>query len=103
MATVIKPNHKNRYWEIDETSGVLVGKLHFKQFYEDEVILSFMQDEHDDTTFWYASDMLEVEDDLVCANDPDEAMAQFEQMVIEHIEDEINGLEEMKERFLEVD
>ncbi len=93
---------KNRHWEIDEYNGMLVGKLHFTQYYDDEVILSFQQDKDDKETFWYVSDFLKVENDCIFADTPDKAMEEFESKIIEHIEDEICALEEIKDKFNEV-
>lgn len=93
--------HENRYWEIDEYNGMLVGKLHFTQFYDDEVILTFQQDKDDEEIFWYTSDFLKVEQDCIAMVTPDEAMEEFESMIIDQIEDEISTLEDMKEKFNE--
>lgn len=94
---------KNRRWEIDEYNGILVGKLHFTQYYDDEIILAFQQDKDDKEIFWYISDFLKVEHDCIFADTPDEAMEEFESKIIEHIEDEICALEEIKDKFNEKD
>lgn len=93
--------YENRHWEIDETRGVLVGKLKFTQYYDVDTILSFVQDKDDHECYWYVSDFLKVEDDCIFADSPDEAMEDFEDMIIEHIEDQISSLEDMKEKFME--
>lgn len=93
--------YENRHWEIDEYNGLLVGKLHFTQYYDDEVILSFQQDKEDKGIYWYTSECLKVEHDCIFADFPDDAMEEFETMIIEHIEDEINSLEDMKIKFNE--
>lgn len=93
--------YENRHWEMDEYNGMLVGKLHFTQYYDDEIILGFQQDKDDATCYWYVSDFLKVEQDCIFADTPDEAMEEFESKIIEHIEDEICSLEDMKEKFNE--
>lgn len=93
--------YENRHWEIDKVDNVLVGKLHFTQYYDDDVILSFTQDKDDEEMFWYTSDFLKVEIDCIAMVSPDEAMEEFESMIIDHIEDEIATLEDMKEKFNE--
>jgi hypothetical protein len=93
--------YENRYWETEDYNGMIVGKLHFTQFYEDEIILSFQQDKDDKETFWYVSDFLRVEVDCISADTLDEAMEEFESMIIERIEDEICTLEDMKQKFNE--
>lgn len=94
---------KNRHWEIDEYNGMLVGKLHFTQYYDDEIILAFQQDKDDKETFWYVSDFLKVEHDCIFADTLVNAMEEFESKIIEHIEDEICALEEIKDKFNEKD
>lgn len=94
--------YKNRYWEIDESDNVLVGKLHFTQFYDDNIVLSFTQDKEDKEIFWYISDFLKVEVDCITADSPDDAMEEFEYKIIEHIDDEISYLDDMKDKFNEI-
>lgn len=81
---------------------MLIGKLHFTQYYDDEVILSFQQDKNDKEIFWYSSEFLKVEQDCIALVSPDEAMEEFETMIIDYIEDEISALEDMREKFNEV-
>ncbi len=51
--------------------------------------------------FWYVSDFLKVEHDCLFAVNSDEAMEDFEDMIAEHIDDEIAYYEQMLERFEE--
>lgn len=92
---------ENRHWEVEEFQSMLVGKLHFTEFYNDEIILGFQQDKDDPEVFWYVSNLLNVEQDCITADSPDEAMEEFESMIVNYIEDEISDLEEMKVKFLE--
>jgi len=92
---------ENRHWEIEDYNGMLVGTLHFTQHYEDEVILAFQQDKDDEETFWYYSNLLQVEHDCIFAETPDEVMEELESKIIEYIEDEICSLEDMREKFNE--
>lgn len=93
--------HENRYWQIEQSNGRLVGKLHFTQYYDDEVILSFAQDKNEKECYWYVSDFLKVDDDCIIVDSPEDAMQEFESMIIEHIEDEIGSFEDMLEKFNE--
>ena len=93
--------YENRHWEIEECNGMLVGKLHFTQYYDDEIILSFQQDKDDKETFYYVSDFLKVEYNCIIADSPDDAMEEFESKIIERIEEEIYSLEDMRDKFNE--
>lgn len=76
-------------------------ELHFAQFYDDEIILKFVQDKEDPENYIYVSDLLNVEHDEILADSIEDAMEQFEEMVIEHIQEEISYYEEMLEKFQE--
>ena len=86
---------RNKYWH-DENG---VYELHFTHFYDDEVILKFVQDKDDVDTFWYVSDLLKVEHDCINANSIEEVKEEFEEKVIEWIVDQIAYYEEMLEKF----
>lgn len=89
--------YENRYWLTNDD----VFELHFTQFYDDKVILKFVQDKNDSENYIYVSDLLNVEDGQITAESVEDAIEQFEDMVIEHIEDEIFYYEEMLEKFQE--
>ena len=89
--------HKNRYWLANDN----VFELHFKQFYDDEVILKFVKDKYIPDSYIYVSELLKVEDDLIFAESVKDAMEQFEDMIIDYIEDKISYYEEMLEKFQE--
>jgi predicted RNase H-like HicB family nuclease len=93
--------YENRYWEIEEFEGMIVGKLHFTQHYDDEIIVAFQQDSEDETCYWYVSDFLKVEQDFIFADSTDEAMEELESKIMEHIEDEICSLERVRDKFNE--
>lgn len=93
----IKRKFENRYWLINGD----VFELHFTHFYDDEVILKFKQDKDDPENYIYVSDLLKVEYDEIYADSVDEAMEQFEDMIIDYIEDKISYYEEMLEKFQE--
>lgn len=93
--------YENRYWEIEEFEGMVVGKLHFTQYYDDEIIVAFQQDNEDETCYWYVSDFLKVEQGCIYADSTDEAMEELEQKIIGHIEDEISSLEDIIDKFNE--
>jgi hypothetical protein len=92
---------ENRHWELEEYNGMIVGKLYFTQYYDENMILGFQQDKEDKELFWYVSDFLNVEQDCIAMESPNTAMEEFENMIIEHIEDEISSLEDLKDKFNE--
>lgn len=92
----IKRKYENRYWLVNDD----IYELHFTQFYDDEIILQFVQDENDSENYFYVSKLLNKEESIQ-ANSVEDAMNQFEEMVIEHIEDEISYYKDMLKRFNE--
>lgn len=89
--------YENRYWLANDD----VFELHFTQFYDDEIILKFMQDKNDSENYIYVSDLLNVEHDDIQADSVEDAMEQLEDMVVEHIQEQIGCYEEMLEKFNE--
>lgn len=87
----------NKYW-LDNDD---VYELHFTQFYDDEIILKFIQDKNDSENYIYVSELLNVEHDEISAESVDDAMEQFEDMVIDHIKDNIAYYDEMLDKFCE--
>lgn len=91
-------------WKVKKNEfGEEWHELRFSQFYEDddEVIASFVQDEMDDKVFYYISEELSVDDDLLWADSIDDAKQQIEEMLIEHWKDEIEYLEGRLKEFQE--
>lgn len=78
-----------------------VYELRFTQFYDDEIILKFIQDKNDLENYIYVSELLNVEYDKEFAESVADAIEQFEDMVIYHIEEKINYYEEMLDKFQE--
>ncbi|MCD7996481.1 MAG: hypothetical protein LUH21_04525 [Clostridiales bacterium] len=99
----MKKEYVNRYWEVGEKNkyGKECYKLHFTEYYDDEIILGFVQDEVDADTYIYVSEFLNVENDVITADSAEDAKKQFEDMIIEYIEDEISRFESMLEKFKE--
>lgn len=95
--STIKREYENRYWLVNGD----VYELHFTQFYDDEVILKFVQDKNDSENYIYVSDFLNVEYNEIFADSVDDAMEQFEYMVADHIQDKICYYEEMLDKFQE--
>ena len=89
--------YKNRYWLLNDG----VYELHFTQFYDDEIILKFIQDKDDSENYIYMSDLLNVEHDEEFAESIEDAMEQFEDMVIDYIEEKISYYEEILDKFQE--
>lgn len=94
--------YENRYWEVGEYKGMITGKLHFTQYNDDKIILEFQQDKNDEELFWYVSDLLNVEQDCISYTTPDEVMEEFENMIVNYIDDQIGDLEDMKYKFNEM-
>lgn len=93
----VKRKYENRYWLVNDD----VYELHFTQFYDDEIILKFVQDKNDSENYIYVSDLLNVEHDEILADSIEDAMEQFEDMVIDYIKEKIAYYEEMQKRFKE--
>ena len=93
----IKRKYENRYW-LDNDD---VFELHFTQFYDDEVILKFKQDKDNPKIYIYVSDILKVEYDIIETDSVGDAIGQFEDMIIDYIQDKFNYYEGMLEKFQE--
>lgn len=90
--------YENRYWLLNDD----VYELHFTQFYDDdEIILKFIQDKEDSENYIYVSDLLNVEHEEILAESVENAMEQFEDMVVDHIQEQISYYEEMLDKFQE--
>lgn len=64
--------------------------------------MKFIQDKNDSDNYIYVSDLLNVEHDEEFAESPEDAMEQFEDMVIDHIKEKIAYYDEMLDKFQEV-
>ena len=89
--------YENRYWLLNDD----VYELHFTHFYDDEIILKFIQDKNDSENYIYVSDLLNVEHDEEFAESVEDAMEQFEDMVIDYIKEKIGYYDEMLDKFQE--
>lgn len=89
--------YENRYWLLNND----VYELHFTQFYDDEIILKFTQDKEDSENYIYVSDLLNVEHDEESTESVEDAMEQFEDMVIDYIKEKIAYYDEMLDKFQE--
>lgn len=89
--------HENRYWLVNDD----VFELHFAQFYDDKVILKFVQDKDDSEYYVYVSDLLNVEHDEIQADSVEDAMEQLEDMVEEYIQEQIDYYKSMLKKFNE--
>ena len=94
--------HENWYWEVEDFGDALVGRLHFKEYYDDEVILEWQLNKDCEDEFNYASTFLGVEQDILFADNPDEAMEELIDIIEQHIEEEISRLEDQLEKFREL-
>ena len=89
--------YENRYWLLNND----VYELHFTQFYDDEIILKFIQDKNDLENYIYVSKLLNVEHDEILAESVEDAMGQFENMVINYIIEKISYYDEILDKFQE--
>ncbi len=89
--------YENRYWLKNDN----VYELHFTQFYDDDIILKFIQDRDDSENYIYVSVLLNVEHDEEIAESVEDAMELFEDMVIEYIKEKIAYYDEMLDKFQE--
>lgn len=89
--------YENRYWLLNDD----VYELHFTHFYDDEIILKFIQDKNDSENYIYVSELLNVEYDDILADSIEDAMEQFEDMVVDHIQEQISYYDEMLDKFQE--
>lgn len=89
--------YENRYWLVNDD----VYELHFTQFYDDEIILKFIQSKDDSWNYIYVSKLLNVEYDDILADSIEDAMEQFEDMVIDYIKENIAYYDEMLDKFQE--
>lgn len=89
--------YENRYWIKNDD----VYELHFTQFYDYEIILKFIQDPSNSENYIYVSNLLNVEHDEILAESIEDAMEQFEDMVVDHIKEEIDNYEDILKRFKE--
>lgn len=74
-------------------------ELHFDPFYEDIILLSFIQDKEAPTCWWYVSDVLKVEHDSICENNLEEAKIVFEYMISSHYQNQISYYEDLLSKF----
>lgn len=89
--------YENRYWLLNDD----VYELHFTQYYDDEIILKFIQDKNDSENYIYVSELLNVEYDKDFAESVADAMEQFKDMVVDHIQEQIAYYDEMLYKFQE--
>ena len=89
--------YENRYWLLNDD----VYELHFTHFYDDEIILKFIQDKNDSENYIYVSELLNVEHDDILAESIEDAMEQFEDMVVDHIQEKIYYYEDILDKFQE--
>ena len=94
--------HENWYWEVEDFGDALVGRLHFTEFYDDEIILEWQLNNDCDDEFNYTSTFLNVEQDVLFADNPNDAMEEFIDRIEEHIKEEICQLEDQLEKFKEL-
>lgn len=63
--------------------------------------MKFVQGKDDSENYIYVSKLLNVEHDDILAESIEDAMEQFEDMVVDHIQEQISYYEEMLDKFQE--
>lgn len=89
--------YENRYWSANDD----VYELHFTQFCDDKIILKFIQNKDDLENYIYVSELLNVEHDEILAESIEDAMEQFEDIIIDYIKEKISYYDEMLDKFQE--
>lgn len=100
----MKNDFENRYWSIADKkadNGNPVYELHFTEFYDDEIIATFYQDDEDSSTYLMSSETLRQDETIFTASSIDDMKEQVAEFVIEMWNDEIKCLQERIEKFNE--
>lgn len=63
--------------------------------------MKFVQDKDNSENYIYVSSLLNVEHEGILAESVEDAMEQFEDMVVDHIQEQISYYEEMLDKFQE--
>ena len=97
-------NFENRHWSIaDETAenGNPVYELHFTEFYDDEIIATFYQDDEDSSTYFMTSKSLRQDETLFNASSVEDMQEQVAEFVIEMWNDEVKCIQDRIQKFNE--
>lgn len=88
-----------KYWE-QTNDGVY--KLHFNPYNcEDMILLKFCTDKKDKTVYYFVSEVLEIEGDYQRFDSIEDAKEEFEYMVRDYFQEQLNYYEELLEKFEE--
>lgn len=94
--------YANRHWKVNSANED-VHELHFTEFYDDEIIAILTPGSDEDPTIWNYQLKLDVcaDDTFLTADSLEEAKKWIEEVIIEHLEDEIRRMKECIEKFKE--
>lgn len=84
----------SHYWEKGACNGRPVYKLHFSEFYDDEVIATLTNDVEQENGWFYSIPLSNALEEYMFAVTLSEAKQQVEDIILESWEDEIYRLSE---------
>ena len=94
---------EDKYWEYDEKEKNY--KLHFRRFYEDEIIVTILPDEDDGTlyAFYALENVYESDFDSLNAETIEEAEAEVEERIVDLTQEQIEYLQSWIHKFKSTD
>lgn len=94
---------EDKYWEYDEKEKNY--KLHFRRFYEDEIIVTILPDEDDGTfyAFYALENVYESDFDSLNAETIEEAKAEVEERIVDLTQEQIEYLQSWIHKFKSTD
>lgn len=96
------PCSEDKYWEYDKIEKNY--KLHFRRFYEDEIIATILQDEDDGTfcVFYALENVYESDFDSLDAETIEEAKAEVEERIVDLTQEQIECLQSWVDMFTSI-
>lgn len=93
---------EDKYWEYDKIEKNY--KLHFRRFYEDEIIATILQDEDDGTfcAFYALENVYESDFDSLDAETIEEAKAEVEERIVDLTQEQIECLQSWIDMFTSI-
>lgn len=93
---------EDKYWEYDEKEKNY--KLHFRRFYEDEIIATILPEEDGTFCAFYAlENVYESDFDTLCAETIEEAKAEVEERIVDLTQEQIEYLQSWIHKFKSTD
>lgn len=89
---------EDKYWEYDEKEKNY--KLHFRRFYEDEIIATILPEEDGTFCAFYAlENVYESDFDTLCAETIEEAKTEVEERIVDLTQEQIEYLQSWIDKF----